>query len=106
MEKSVEAKLRQEHGELVVAKIAGVEFAFKTPTDTDYEEMQEGILKAGNDKKRIGPVFRQYCMSALVHPTTDELETALRKQPAAAARIADALSDLAGAEIEISVKKG
>jgi hypothetical protein len=101
-----EKKLRQEHGDLVVVTVAGVEFTFKTPTDTDYEEYQQAILNAGNDRKKIGPAFRQYCLSALVDPGPDELAGAFRKQPAAASRIADKLSELAGADVEITVKKG
>ena len=75
MDKKQEAELRAQHGDIVVAKVHGKEFAFQTPTDTDYEEF-------------------------------DALEAAFRVQPASAARIADSLSDLAGASVEVTVKKG
>lgn len=111
MDKAKEAKLHEQHGDLVIAKIAGKEFAFKRPEDTDYEEFQQGIAKVGsNDKVKIGPLFREYCMKSLVDPPlpsgADVLEQAFRVQPATAARIADKLSDLAGADAEVTVKKG
>ena len=111
MDKKTEAELREKYGDLVIAKVAGKEFAFKTPTDTDYEEFQQGIAKAGtSDKVKLGPLLREYCLKSLVAPAppggTDDLEAAFRVQAAAAAKIADKLSDLAGADVEITVKKG
>jgi hypothetical protein len=106
VDQATKEKLTKEHGELAFAVVAGVEFAFKCPTDTDYEEYQQAILNAGNDRKKIGPAFRQYCLSCVVAPSPDELAAAFRKQPAAPSRIADKLSELAGADVEVTVKKG
>jgi len=112
VDKQKEAELRAQHGDLVVAKIAGKTFAFKTPTDTDYESFIQEHAKVGGDKVKIGPLFREYCLKSLVFPETggkpelDALEAAFRAQPATAAKIADKLSDLAGADVEVTVKKG
>lgn len=106
MDKEKEAELRQKYGSIVIAKVGGIECVFRPPTDTDYEAMQDGILKAQGDKQKIGPVFRQYCLASLIEPSLDDFAALLVRYPAVAPRIADALSDLAGAEVEIVTKKG
>lgn len=112
MDKAIEAQLREKYGDIAVAKVAGKEFAFQTPTDTDYEEFQQSIIRLGNDKIKGGPVFRELCLKSLVYPEAggkpdvDSLEAAFRKQPASALKISDKLSELAGSDVEITVKKG
>lgn len=106
MDKEKEAELREKHGDLLISKIAGVEFAFQTPTDTDHEEYLNKLVKAANDKGKLGPAYREYCLRACVHPGPDELAAAFMKQPAAAQKVGDALEKLAGADVEITVKKG
>jgi hypothetical protein len=106
VDRAKEEELRKEHGDLVVATIVGKKFAFKTPTDTDYEDFQQSVIKLGNDKAKAGPVFREFCLKALVFPSADELEAAFRAKPASAPKICDSLADLAGASVEITVKKG
>lgn len=109
MDKKQEAELRQKHGDLVIARVAGKEFAFATPTQTDYEQLVQSIAKVGSsDKVKLGPTFREFCLKSVVFPDDDavgQLEGAFQKQPAAATTIANALQDLAGADVEVSVKK-
>ena len=97
------AKIRAEHGDVVVAKIGGVEFIFKTPTQESYEDFQEKVVK---DRSNKSAAVREYCLRSLVEPGADALEAAFKKAPATAGKIADQLSTLAGAEIEVTIKKG
>jgi hypothetical protein len=112
VDKQTETELRHKHGDIAIAKVAGKEFAFRTPTDTDYEEFQQGLIKVGNDKAKAGPTFREFCLKCLVYPEVsgkpdlDSLEASFRAQPATPLKIGDKLSELAGADVEITVKKG
>lgn len=109
MDKKQEAELREKYGDIVIAKVAGKEFAFQTPTQTDYENLVQAIGKAGtSDKVKLGPTFREFCLKSVVYPEPDptsQLEAAFVAQPASAPTIANALQDLAGADAEVTVKK-
>ena len=98
-----EAKLRQEHGDLVVAKTKHGDMAFRTPTDTEHEDFQETLTKPKSNKSAA---CRQYCLCAVVFPKRDAAVTIFEKLPALPAQLADNLSDLAGGNAEITVKKG
>jgi hypothetical protein len=97
------ARLRAEHGDLIVVKAKGQTLVFKTPSDTAWEEFQDKISTAKVPK---GASFREVCLRSLVSPTRDEAAAVFVLQPALPAKIADKLADLAGAEAEIEVKKG
>lgn len=105
MDKAREAKLREEHGDLVIAKIAGKEFAFKTPTQTDFETLVNAISQG---KAKLGPLMREFCLKSVVHPEPggiEALEAAFAAQPASALTVGNALQELAGADSEVVVKK-
>lgn len=99
----LEAKLRQEHGDLVVARTKHGDLAFRCPTDMEHEDFQEALIKAKSNKSAA---CRQYCLSALAFPKRDAAVAIFEKLPALPASLADHLSDLAGANVEITVKKG
>lgn len=100
----LEAQLRQQHGEIVVAKTKHGDLAFRCPTDVEHEDFQEGL---GKPKANRSAVFRQYCLAACVFPKSREAAAAIfEKLPALPAKLTDVLSDLAGFNVEITVKKG
>jgi len=97
------ARLRAENGDLVVVKAKGQTLVFRTPSDTAWEEFQD---KVSSGKGGRGPALREVCLRSLLAPTRDEAAAVFVTQPALPAKIADKLADLAGAEAEITVKKG
>ncbi|MBA2724287.1 MAG: hypothetical protein H0U56_15645 [Methylibium sp.] len=100
----LEAQLRSQHGDLVIARTPKHgDLAFKCPTDTDHEEFQEAVTKAKTHKSAA---VRQYVLSCLVFPKREEAAEVFSKLPALPPTLADKLSDLAGADIELNVKKG
>lgn len=104
MDKETEAKLRAEHGDLIVVKFPGGRTpVFRVPTQPEYEDFQEKLAK---DRSNKTAAIRELCMRCLVHPEPDDLELLFKRYPASAPKISDQLATEAGAEVEITVKKG
>lgn len=103
MDAAEKKKLEAEHGEVLYAKLGGVEFAFRKPNQTDYEEFQAQMQK---DRAHGVAWSRELCLKSLITPSVEELETAFRRLPASPPVIALELEKLAGSEIEITAKKG
>ena len=57
-------------------------------------------------KRPRGACFRELSQVTCVHPSVGELQELFDRLPGIGARIADAVADLAGADIELTVKKG
>ena len=103
MDKETEAKLRAEHGDLIVVKFPSRVTAFRVPTQPEYEDFQEKLAK---DRSNKTAAIRELCMRCLVHPEPDDLEALFKRYPASAPKISDQLATEAGADVEITVKKG
>jgi len=99
--KKLEA-LEQEHGPCAHAVTGdGKLLAFRCPSLDEWEEYQDNLSKG----KRRGPTFRDLAQQVVVEPSVEELQAIFKKMPAISARIADGIADLAGAAVEVSVKK-
>jgi hypothetical protein len=94
-------ELEATHGRCAQVEIAGRLYVFRAPTLDEWEDYQDSL-----GKKRRGVCFRELSQLTCVHPTLEELQALFASLPAIATRIADAVSDLAGADIELTVKKG
>lgn len=94
-------EIEREHGRVASAVIQGQLYAFRAPTLEEWEEYQDGL-----GKRPRGACFRELSQITCVHPSLDELQQLFDRLPGIGARIADAVADLAGADIELTVKKG
>jgi len=105
-------QLRQKHGYIAYcvtpadpskpAEVQNKLLAFRTPSQEEYEDWQEGMKKG-----RMGPVFRTLCLRTRVLPEQEEqLVKVFEAWPGLPARLADEITDLGGADIEVNVKKG
>ena len=81
-------------------------FFFRPPELEEFEEAQAELSKG---EKLRGVCFREIAQRTLVYPEGDsgvaELAALFAKRPVIPARIFDALADIGGAEVEITVKK-
>lgn len=104
------AELRKKHGALVECvtpkdprnpDVSNVQLAFRSPNQEEYEDWQEGMKK-----DRMGPTFRSLCLRTRVLPESEELLIKVFEHwPGLAARIQDKVTDLGGADIQVTVKK-
>lgn len=94
-------ELQREHGRVASAEIQGQLYVFRAPTLEEWEEYQDGL-----GKRPRGACFRELSQVTCVHPSVGELQELFDRLPGIGARIADAVADLAGADIELTVKKG
>lgn len=104
MNSSNETKLTElgsQHGRVAHVELDGKLYVFRAPTLDEWEDFQEAL-----GKKRHGACFRELAQVTLVHPTLEDLQAMFQAHPGITARIGDAVGDLAGADIEVTVKKG
>ncbi|MFO7179580.1 MAG: hypothetical protein DIU78_012860 [Pseudomonadota bacterium] len=98
------AQLQAEHGSLAHFVVGGQLFAFRKPTLEEWEDFQDSV---STGRKKRGVAYRELAMRCLVEPgDLDALAALFERNPGFNARIGDALSDLAGADLEVTVKKG
>jgi len=95
------AELIREHGMCAHLEVGGQLFVFRAPTLEEWEDYQDKLVK-----RTRGVCFRELAQVTCVYPSVDELQKLFERVPAVATRIADAVSDLAGADLELTVKKG
>jgi len=93
--------LWEAHGKVAHAVIENTLYAFKAPSQDEWEEHQSRLEK----EKLRGPVWRSLALLCCVTHTTEEIAELFEKYPGLPVRIADAISDLVGADIEFTVKK-
>lgn len=98
------AKLEQDHGPCASTQTPdGTFFAFRRPSLDEWEDFQEKLSKG----RPRGACFRELAQITCIYPEDmSALNAAFDRWPALPPRLSDALSDLAGAEIEVTVKKG
>jgi hypothetical protein len=98
------AILAKEHGEIVHATLPdGQLIAFRRPTQEEWEDLQHA-LRSG---KRAPLVYRELALRTAVEPTDlEKLGAIFERRPALPALLSDQMSDLVGADIEFTVKKG
>jgi hypothetical protein len=101
-----EDELREKHGAIVAVVLGGELYAFRHLELDEYEDAQARLRKALASGKSSGPVNRETAQLTLVHPSLDKLQAAFARWPALAGKVSDALAELGGADIEITVKKG
>lgn len=93
-------QLQAKHDRLVSFEVDGVLHAFRAPTEDEYEGVQEALAKK---KKTVA--CREFAQILCV---TDigALKEAFKRYPALPLTLSDEFAELAGASIEITVKKG
>lgn len=96
-------ELQAANGRVAHVEVDGKLYVFRAPSLDEWEDFQENM---GGGKKRRGVCFRELAQQTLVHPTLDELQALFQAHPGLTARIGDAVGELAGADIEVTVKKG
>lgn len=96
-------EIQQKHNARVAhVEVNGKLYVFRAPSLEEWEDHQERLMKA----PRRGPVLRELAQITLAHPTLEELQELFAIYPGIMARIGDAVAELAGADIELTVKKG
>lgn len=103
------AELRSKYGEIVTIESPFGDFAFRTPALDDWERHQERIKRSlmPNSKESMSASNREIAQVSLAEPSQlQELKALFARKPAIAGAIADKLGELAGGDIEITIKKG
>jgi|SRR5690606_3562591 len=95
-------ELQRAHGNCAHVEVGGKLYVFRAPSLEEWEDYQEKLAKG----RVRGACFRELAQVTCVHPEVEDLQALFERIPAIATRIADAVSDLAGADIELTVKKG
>lgn len=97
------AELEKTYPRNVHTVLDGKLFFFRPPTLDEFEEYQSAV---GSGSKPRGVCFRELAQLTLVFPeTVEELQAAFERYPIFSARISDAIAEVAGSEIELTVKK-
>lgn len=94
------AELSKTHGPLASVIVNGKLHAFRMPSLEEFEDYQEALKT-----KRRGVVFRELAQLSCV-TSLEELQEAFKAAPMLAVKIHDALVEMCGSEIEVTVKKG
>jgi hypothetical protein len=94
-------ELRAEHGELAHVVIGDELYAFRTPQLHEFEDYQSRL----RTEKNTGVCFRELAQMCCVTDLA-KCKELFKRKPGVAVRIADALGELAGTDIEIKVGKG
>lgn len=94
-------ELEKAHGRIAHVLVDGTLYVFRSPTLDEFEDYQENLAK-----KRRGACHRELAQLLLVHPALESLQAAFARYPLLATRISDAVADMAGADLELTVKKG
>lgn len=93
--------LQKEHGRTAATVMEdGTLLVFRAPDLDEWEEFQESLKT-----KRRGAAYRELAQLTCVHPELEALQKVFKKYPAASIPIANVLSEMAGGEIELTVKK-
>jgi len=98
-------ELKEKYGELAQASIDGVTYAFRCPKQDEFEEYQAAVTRARDRKSMAGPHYRQLANQCCVTHNHEELDKLFQARPAAPIKICDVLAEMAGADIEFTVKK-
>jgi hypothetical protein len=94
------ADLEKKHGKIAHLVLDGELLAFRRPELEEWEAYQEDL-----GKRPRGVCYRQLALVTILSPTTEKLNDFFARYPALNARIADAVTELAGANLEFTVKK-
>ena len=95
--------LQKEHGRIAHTVLDdGTMLAFRSPTLDEWEDFQEAL----SGTKRKGATYRELAQRTCVEPGVDALKKLFAQYPALSVAIAGTLSELAGSEIEVTIKKG
>jgi hypothetical protein len=94
-------ELQRQHGRIAHVEVDGKLYVFRCPTLDEWEDHQERVGKV-----RRGPLLRELAQSTCVHPDLEQLQGLFQAHPGVTARIGDVVAELAGADIEFTVKKG
>jgi hypothetical protein len=93
-----------DHGDCAPFKVGGQLFVFRPLTQDEFEDFQ---ARAGKKDAEPGPLNRECCQTALVHPATiDALQRVFQVKPGFAALASASIMQLSIADIEVVVKKG
>ena len=91
------------HGEVVHARTPMGLVVLRPPTDGEHQLFVEALM---DDKKKNNVSYmRQLVMNCRVHPGPDEFVAMLKRYPALALSLADALHTIAGGGIEVHAGK-
>lgn len=105
----LEALFEQHDGHLASFEVAGQLYAFRAPTQAEYDAAHARITKAGVGDV-LGPIHRETAQKTLVHPAGDagleKLRALFSRQPLAATKMWKALEQLCGSDVECTMLEG
>lgn len=95
------AELEAKHGQVVAFTVGGKLFVFRALDSDEFEDFQARAKTA-----QPGPINRECCQVALVHPTVEEFDEMRKAVPGFPGVAAQAIMEMAFSGIERAVKKG
>ena len=92
-------ELKAEHGDVAEVKIAGSDYYFRMPTLPEYQRCMDGLAK---DKGAGVPSLRELLMQCSVG---DDVDSAIASLPAAITPIGNAILEMGGSEVQVTISK-
>lgn len=92
-----------EHNDCAALTVGGKLFVFKPLSLDEFEDFQ---ARSAGKNAPPGPLNRECCQTALVHPDLTALQEAFERAPGFATMAATAIMQMSISGVEIVVKKG
>ena len=98
--KSVDVEgLKAEHGQIAGVEIAGSKYYFRKPSLPEYQRCMDGMAK---DKGAGVPSLRELLMACSVG---DDVDSVIASLPAAITPIGNAILEMGGSEVQVTISK-
>ncbi len=92
-------ELKAEHGDVAGVEIAGSMYYFRKPSLPEYQRCMDGLAK---DKGAGVPSLRELLMTCSVG---DDVDGAIANLPAAITPIGNAILEMGGSEVQVTISK-
>lgn len=93
IEDSVVEALRSKHSEVWTLSVGGYDFAFKMPSEDEYERFTG---KVADSPKEMPSAARRLARDCIVHPSQDRLTEIFAKRPGLPLAIVEEILPIAG----------
>ncbi len=92
-------ELKAEHGQIAAVALSGSTYYFRKPSLPEYQRCMDGMAR---DKGAGVPSLRELLMSCSVG---DDVDAAISNLPAAITQIGNAILEMGGSEVQVTISK-
>lgn len=102
MDQKVIDQLKEEHDEVYILTADEHEVVVRPPTDKEFERF---AASSANDAKLLS-AMNTLVLDVTLHPSREEMKALFKRRPGLGASLGKQVVKLAGANLEVEVKKG